>query len=94
VKTTLRRSHRVLQKAIETDPKIRDGGPPDGIPVTPAMKEKPSSTLKPGGVRKTKDCYTIEVVTISDDSAEGEENSGEKMTTKKRTQKELLPTQS
>merc|ERR1711940_350110 len=78
VMTTLKRSHRVLQKAIETDPKIRDGGPPDGIPVTPAMKEKPSPTLKPGGIRKTKDYYTIEVVTLSDDSAESEENSGEK----------------
>ena len=42
VKTTLDRSHRMLQKAIETYPEIRDGGPPDGIPVTPAMKEKPS----------------------------------------------------
>ncbi len=78
VMTTLERSHRMLQKAIETDPKIRDGGPPDGIPITPAMKDKPSPTLKPGGIRKKKDCYTIEVITLSDDNAEGEENSGDK----------------
>ncbi|MCP3850985.1 MAG: hypothetical protein GY694_12215, partial [Gammaproteobacteria bacterium] len=52
--------------------------PPDGIPITPARKEKPSPTLKPGGIRKTKDCYTIEVITLSDDSVESEENSGDK----------------
>ena len=94
VKTTLKRSHRVLQEAIETDPTIGDGGPPGGIPVTPAMTEKPSLTLKPGGIRKAQDCYTIEVVTISNESVESEENSGEKMTTKIRTQKGLLLEQS
>ena len=78
VMTALARSHRMLQKAIEMNPKIRDGGPPDGVPITPAMKDKPSPTLKPGGIRKEKDCYTIEVITLSDDKAEGEENSGDK----------------
>merc|ERR1711940_51182 len=74
VMRAIARSHRMLQKAIEIDPKIRDGGPPDGIPITPAMKDKPSPTLKPGGIRKKKDCYTIEVITLGDNKAEGEEN--------------------
>ena len=63
VKTTLKRSHQMLQAAIERNPKIGNGGPPGGIPVTPAAIVKPSSTLKPGGVRKKKDGFQIEVVT-------------------------------
>ena len=78
VRTTLKRSHHVLQEAIERNPTIGDGGPPGGIPITPAAIEKPSSTIKPGGIRKRKDCYTIEVITVNDESAESEENCGEK----------------
>ncbi len=78
VKTILKRSHQVLQEGIERNPMIGDGGPPVGIPITPAAIEKPSSTIKPGGIRKRKDFYTIEVITVNDESTESKENHGDK----------------
>ena len=55
--STLHRSNQLLQAALRRDPKLGEGGPPGGIPITPAAIIKPSLTLKPGGVRRKRDCY-------------------------------------
>ena len=72
VTDALKKSNQVLQTAIENDPTVTDGGPPGGIPVIPAATIKPSLTLKPGEVRKKRDCFEIEVITIDDESTESE----------------------
>ena len=77
VRTTLKKSHQILQAAIERNPKVGNGGPPGGIPVTPAATVKLSSTLKTGGVRKKRDCFQIEVITINDVSTKSEGKRGD-----------------
>ena len=62
----MKRSHQVLERSIERDLDIRNGGPPGGIPLTPALTVKPSSTLKPGSIRKRKDSFQVEIITIDD----------------------------
>ncbi len=77
VTSTLQRSHRILQAAIERDPTVGDSGPHGGIPVTPAAIIKPNLTLEPEGVRKKRDCFQIKVITIDDESTESEETRGD-----------------
>ena len=78
VTSALHRSNQLLQAAIEKDPTVGEGGPPGGIPVTPAAIIKPNLTLEPRGVRRKRDCFQIEVITIDDESTENEENRGDK----------------